>query len=77
MKTNQINKLKLLITGAFVALTSLVSAQSAPYAFFTSNSSTSVTICAGDSALMSAVSFNSASNTFKWFYHTYERFSIH
>ena len=69
MRTNQINKLKLLITGAFVAFTSLVSAQSAPYAFFTSNSSTSVTICAGDSALMTAVSFNSASNTFKWFYH--------
>ena len=69
MNSNKTNKLKLLIAGAFVSFSHYAAfGQFTPYAVFTANQSTSIDICEGDSALMTAISFNSMSNTFKWFY---------
>ncbi|MGA0246834.1 MAG: DUF1565 domain-containing protein, partial [Schleiferiaceae bacterium] len=68
MNPNKTNRLKLIVVGAFVASSQFAFGQFAPYAVFTANQSTSIDICEGDSALMTAISFNSTSNTFKWFY---------
>ena len=69
MNSNKTNKLKLLLVGAFVAFSQYAAfGQFAPYAVFTVNQSTSIDICEGDSSLMTAISFNGTSNTFKWFY---------